>query len=204
MLRSEKTEETRVANVARCCVLLALTACATTPAPCLERAPAVPIDKRVSLYVGVRSLDEDDYEPIEDQATFGLEFSDDRRGSRMLGWEIGFMLSGDDRSAGGADVEGTTAEVYGGLHESFGTGTVRPYLGGGVSFIASKVDIAGVGEDTDSSYALYMHGGVAFDVNSSLLLGIDFRLLFGSDMDIAGVETDADYGQAAVFLGFAF
>ena len=34
--------------------------------------------------------------------------------------------------------------------------------------------------------------------------GLDLRFLFGSDLELGNVDTDADYGQLAFFLGFAF
>ncbi|MSR62603.1 MAG: hypothetical protein EXS08_09190 [Planctomycetes bacterium] len=98
-------------------------------------------------------------------------------------------------------MSGATAEFYGGVRKSFGSGSVRPLFGAGLSAIAAAVDVSGVGDDDDSSLAGYVHGGVGIDLGESLTAGIDVRLLFGSDLEIAGVSTDADYGQVALFFG---
>ena len=69
----------------------------------------------------------------------GLEFSQERPGS-AVGWELGLMASGDESTSSGIDVEGATAEVYGGVRKSFGSGSLRPVIGGGLSAIAAAVE----------------------------------------------------------------
>jgi hypothetical protein len=48
--------------------------------------------QRLVLYLGERSLDEADWEPVEDQKTFGIELSNENPDS-AVGWEIGVMVS---------------------------------------------------------------------------------------------------------------
>ena len=180
-------------------IVLGLAGCAAAPAP-IQSATR---ENRISIYLGQRNLDEDDWEPVEEQATFGLEFSRETAGS-PVGFEIGLMGSADEADFGGADVEGTTGELYGGLRKTFGGDVVRPYVGGGIAFITAEAEISGVGSDDDSSPAGYLHGGIDFDVTDSFFLGIDLRFLFASDIEIAGFETDADYVQFALVLGFVF
>src|SRR5262245_27319290 len=119
-------------------------------------------DNRISLYLGQRNLDEDDWSPVDEQATIGIEYSRETAGS-PIGFEVGFMASGDDDEEAGHDFEGATAELYGGVRKTFGQDVVRPYIGGGLSFITAAADIEGPiidDDDDDSSIAAYVHGGI--------------------------------------------
>ena len=181
----------------------ALASCAALPSAPLPQGETVSKSNRIALYVGRRDLDEDDYEPVDEQIAIGIEFSHERSGS-AIGWEIGAMGSGDEDDAGGMDVEGATVEGYAGLKKSFGDGNVRPYVGAGVSYIAAAKDLIGPGDEHDESIAGYAHGGLTIDLTQALYIGADFRALFGSDIELAGIDTDADYLQLAFVLGFAF
>jgi opacity protein-like surface antigen len=177
-------------------------------ASCSAVAPAAQTgvetrDNRVSLYLGQRNLDEDDHDPVDEQTMFGIEYSHEGAGD-PIGFEIGLMGSRDEGDVGGTDVEGTTSEIYGGVKKTFGHDVVRPYIGGGVSFIRATAEISGLDDDDDSSLAAYLHGGIGFQVSNAVILGLDARFLFGSDITLFGFETDADYGQLALFVGFAF
>ena len=160
-------------------------------------------DNRLSIYLGQRNLDQDDYAPVDEQAMIGVEFARETAGS-LVGWEVGVMGSSDEGSVAGFDVTGNTAEIYGGVRKTFGSGSVRPYVGGGLSVINSEVEVSGSGSADDESLAGYAHLGVSVDVTEAFFLGLDLRVLFGSDLSIAGVNTDADYGQLALFLGWGF
>lgn len=184
-------------------LLLALASCAAAPSPAVQEMTSAERANRISLYVGQRDLDHHDYDPVDDQGTVGLEYAHERPGS-VVGFEVGAMGSRDDEHESGLDFKGRTGEVYAGLRKSFGSDVVRGYFGAGVSYIQSKVEVEGIGDDDDTSLAGYVHGGITADVSSSMYLGLDLRFLFASDMTIAGVETDADYGQLALVLGFAF
>lgn len=185
---------------------LLFTACSAVPYAASQDAAesaTASRDNRIAIYLGQRNLDEDDYAPVDEQATFGVEFARETPGS-LVGWEVGIMGSSDDSTVAGFDVTGTTAEFYGGVRKTFGSGRVRPYVGGGLSVINSEVEVSGVGKDDDDSLAGYAHVGVSVDVTAAFFLGLDLRALFGSDMSIAGVSTDADYAQLALVLGWAF
>lgn len=179
--------------------LILLASCATVPATSATPAASIQAtdwhDNRVAFYIGQRSLD-DDYSPVEDQAAVGFEFTHEGSDS-AIGFEAGVMGSGDDHSSD----EGSTGELYAGMRKTFGRDTVRPYIGAGVSLIGVDLD-AGAIDDDDSSATAYAHVGVTIDVTSVVFVGIDARALFGSDVTLDGVDTDADYGQIAFVIGF--
>ena len=160
-------------------------------------------DNRVFLYLGQRELDEDEWSPVEEQATIGLEYVREPYES-AVGFEVGIMGSGDDDDIGGIDVEAETGEIYGGVHKTFGEDVLRPYVGAGLSFIKLEADAAGVGEDDDASAAFYAHGGLLIAASEAFFVGLDLRFLVGSDLELAGIDTDADYAQLAILIGVGF
>lgn len=195
-------------KIAAFLALAPLGACAVSPSneALVAAAESHWSDERpnhIAILLGQRSLDEDDYEPVEDQIVFGFEFWREHADD-VVGWEAGLQGSGDDGEIAGFDVEGSTGELYGGVRKSFGTGAIRPYVAAGLSVIRSEVEVDGFGSDDDTSLGLYAHGGVLFAVTPTFHVGLDLRGLFGSGMEIGGVDTDADYGQLALVLGFGF
>ena len=180
---------------------LLLASCSAVATP--EQAGAPARNHRISLYLGQRNLDEDAHDPVDEQFMFGIEYARERAGD-ALGFEIGTMNSFREDSVAGADVEGATGEIYAGVKKTFGQDVVRPYVGGGLSYITAVADGSGFDIEHDSSLAAYLHGGVGFQVSDRVVLGLDARFLFGSEVTLFGVETDADYGQLAVFIGFGF
>jgi len=195
---------------ARSLPLFVLAACAST-GPGQEPYAASGAVQRAALYVGQRSLDEGDWEPVEDQATLGLEYSREDPAA-PVGWELGLFASQDDadeRFAGiDFEVDGRTTELYGGVRKTFGSESrVRPYVGGGLSLIDARIEVKALGDTEDGdddSIAGYLHGGLLFDLTESGYAGVDLRILVGSDIEIDGVEGDADYEQLALVVGFAF
>lgn len=194
---------------ASCCVFLGslvATGCSALPSSSSSARLDEWRENHVTVYVGGRALDEGDYDPVDKQGVLAVEYAHERRDD-PIGFEVGVAGSDDEDESGGLKVEGTTSEIYGGIRKTFGDGEVHPYLGGGVALIRSEVEVRSGGShasDDDASGALYVHGGVGFDVTPTFLLGLDLRFLFGSDLELGGVDTDADYGQLAIFASFGF
>lgn len=156
---------------------------------------------RASFYLGSRSLDEDDWRPVEDQGVFGAEFS--HRVS-TVGWEVGVLGSRDESKSAGQTIEGTTSELYGGLRMSFGDQVVRPYVGAGATLLRAKLDVKNGPDDDDGTLGAYAHAGFTVDVFPRAYVGLDARWVFGSDVELNGNSRDVDYRQLALIVGFAF
>ncbi|MBL8858006.1 MAG: outer membrane beta-barrel protein [Planctomycetes bacterium] len=156
---------------------------------------------RATFYLGQRSLDDDDWSPVEDQGTFGLEFS---HRVNVVGWEVGFMGSRDSGRSGGTKFDGKMNELYGGLRVGFGDNVVRPYVGVGVSLFTSELKASGSNTDDDTGVGAYAHGGVTVDLNPSVYVGLDLRALLGPELSVSGFDRDTDYRQIALVFGFAF
>jgi hypothetical protein len=192
-------------------VLLALSACSAVPTAAWQEPHENP-DRptRVGLYLGQRNLDEDDYEPVDEQVMLGLEFVHEAADS-VVGWEFGLAGSADEETVQilgeDVDVEATTGEVYAGIRKSIGSGRFRPYIGGGVAYIQSELEVStplGSADVDDGSIAGYLHVGVSFDLTPGFFIGVDLRALLGSDVEYEGFESDADYEQLALTIGGAF
>lgn len=189
-------------------------ACATTPSPS-ELSPTGEVrNSKVDLYLGARSLNENDWSPVEDQTTVGLEYVHEGLDA-PIGFELGLFVSEKSKEnvvvgGGTADITGKTGELAAGVHKTFlrDGGRIHPYVGGGLAAIQAKLraddSAGGSASDDDTSGALYVHGGVEFDLGPAFLIGLDLRLLGGSSVTLFGVNGDADYAQLALVLGARF
>lgn len=180
---------------------------ATGPAAARTAARSSPAEhhaNRLAFYLGGRKLDEDLYAPVDEQGVFAIEYARETPGS-AVGFELGLQGGREQDEVLGTDVESTTSELYLGLRKSVPTGSlVRPVFGAGLALVATSIDVAGFGDDEDASLAGYAHAGVLFDLTESFFLGLDLRGLFGSDIELAGLDGDADYAQLALAIGFSF
>ncbi|HZL99475.1 MAG TPA: porin family protein [Planctomycetota bacterium] len=162
--------------------------------------------RHITILLGERMLDDDDWDPVEDQLALGVEL-DGTDPSTGHGYEVGLTSSYDEDDVGPVDVEGSTFDIYGGYRHTFRPDpAVHPYLSAGLAWIFGEVELDGPGptpDDDDSSLGAYVRAGIGFDLNERTRLGIDYRHLFLSDVDILGID-DIDFDQLALTLGFAF
>jgi opacity protein-like surface antigen len=181
---------------------------AVAPAP---RAPAAQLEqmssRHVTLLFGERMLDEDDWDPVEDQLAGGVEV-DGTDPSSGHGYEVGLTYSQDDDDVGPVDVTGSTFDVYGGYRYTFRPDAheIHPYLSAGLAVIRAEVEVDGPGfdnSDDDVSPGAYVRAGIGFDLSDRTRIGVDYRHMFLTDVDIGGIS-DADFDQIMVTLGFAF
>lgn len=182
-------------------------------AVCAAPPPAAAQDGvgNVRLLVGARAFDEDDWEPVDEQLGLGLEL-DWRPGGSQVGFELGVSVSEEDDDAfvqglGVVDAEASFLELYGGVRGTFGEDVVQPFVGAGLTYLVADLEVSALGasaSEDEGSLGLYAHGGVSFAVGEHVSLGLDARVVLGTEMDFAGFEVDADYFQLGGFLGFGF
>jgi len=152
--------------------------------------------RSINLFVGERELDDSAWKPVEDQESIGIDV--EFESPSAVGWEAGVFAS-DDSSG---NLDGSTLELFGGLHKSF-AGTyarVRPYLAGGLSAVQSELEGPGFSEN---DLCIYLRAGVSIWITDMVSFGLDWRRLFGTRADLGSVE-DVDYQQFSLVLGFAF
>lgn len=186
----------------------------TPPAP--EPVEAAPSEDgmtgNTNFFIGQAWL-QDQWAPIDEPASFGFE-TDFGPKKSWIHVALGFNIAGDSQEVPGT-LFGESGDVGVGFLE-FSAGflihpvkkaPVRPYIGGGIvrTFAGIGSDWAfGSGGDTDSTFGFYGNAGVFFMVGDSFHIGIDGRIVRGTDVSFSGFDTDVDYEQASLLLGFSW
>lgn len=157
--------------------------------------------------LGARQFGDDDYwSPLDEQGVLAVEFAHEPPGA-PVGFELGCALAGATDSINNFDRTAAEVELYGGFRKTFfREGALRPYLGAGLSLVSVAEEdetVIGSLDDDDASAGLYVHGGLELAVGDAFSLGLDARVLTGTDVELFGVSTDADYTQFALFFGWS-
>ena len=166
---------------------------------------------RVAFQAGVRQLDEDDWEPLENQTLIGVEGVVLDRDTG-LGGELGFDYSWDDDDAIAFglpfEFEGEVWTLYGGLRQTFFVGErLQPYVAFGAALARAEIEASTGGasaSDDDTTVGLYVRGGADVFVTDTFFLGVDLRYLLGTEVEFEGVEGDVDGLVLAGRLGWSF
>jgi opacity protein-like surface antigen len=149
---------------------------------------------------------ESDFEPVDQQFTVGWGMSQDLQASGLT-YEAGVQVGRDTGTVSGVAVSYTNLEFYGGPRYEFVLDKVHPYLSGGVSLLSADLEgsqwFVSVSDD-DSSFGLYVGGGVDLDVGESMFLGVGLRQTFAHEVTLFGGDGDADFTQFFVRIGSSF
>jgi len=159
----------------------------------------------VNFFLGQKTLDKDDWEPVDKQPEFGV-LVDFKQQSWPVSIALDFLGSKDETTIAGINVEGNTAELDFGVRKIWDTenSTIRPYIGGGVAFIRAEVKGTlspfTVSVD-DSGAGLWIGGGIYWTLNQSFNLGLDLRYS-QADVTLAGTDVKAGGTHAGILLGY--
>ncbi len=181
-------------------VVLGASGCATVASRAPVQSTAAG-SSHLSLLLGERWLDHDDWGPVDDQFVLGVGF-DMPLTAIPAQFEANVFRSKDESG----DVDGITRELSAGLRKTFDVAEqpkLHPYVGGGLSLIRGEVETPGP-DDHDTSLGLYVHGGAGWDVSPEWQVGLDLRFLFASSIELNGHHGDADYSQLAFFVSYGF
>jgi len=153
--------------------------------------------------IGGRQLEDDFFwDPNDEQFAWGLETVIGI--VHGFGFELGIMSGYAYDEVGGVDFEHVNVEGSFGLRYAHDFGRVVPYVGAGLAGLLVYQEI-GSSDFDDETLAGYAHGGVQFEVTDQFAVGVDYRRLFGSEVELSGfVPTDVDYAQLALRLSFIF
>ena len=173
-------------------------------------------DWTVDLVFGARAYEENEWAPVDSQMVAGL-LATRRFGEGGWSGELGLFRSSDDATlTNGVDLLDVEAEF---LEATFAArytfdlpdSGIEPYACIGLSWQEGTIsaDLVGGGpgssaEESDSSIGFLFGAGVAFPFADRWRFGFDLRGVVGTDLEYSGVGTNADYGQAGVFVGVAF
>ena len=166
----------------------------------------------LQLSLGSRQLDKALWTPTDEPAVGGVAFLNENPDT--IGFEFGLSLGRDSESAilpgiGVVDADLQMLELSAGVRKTFmPEQDVQPFVGVGVSLVDVDYEVSvpgfGYASDGDSTFGVYAHAGVLFPINEQVRLGIDGRILRGTDGEIAGIDGDVDYEQVALILEFRF
>ena len=171
--------------------LLALVA----PSPSLVAADA---DGHVSLFVGQKWLDSNDWHTADKQSELGVTMSFGRSDWPVsLAFDVFSSAREEDYvdpvlwNLGTARFRGATTEIAPGIRRIWNLGRTRPYVGGGMALVKASVeyDYPAVTYDAeDTTLGPWLGGGVFWRLGRWFNLGFDVRWS-SADVDL---EVDED------------
>ena len=153
----------------------------------------------VHVFLGQKFLDEDDWEPIENQFELGIDAA--LGGDDWPVWiNVGlFGSNAEDDLTVDEEVEATTTELTLGINKTWTGQQFHPYVAGGLAFVNTEVEFRddfGSVEEDDSAVGLYLQGGGYWRLGSSFNLGGMLRFT-AADVDVFG----EDFSGGGVHLG---
>lgn len=158
----------------------------------------------VNFLLGVKNLEEDDWEPVERQTEFGINV-DFKQSNWPISLAFGFSTSYDDDTVEGLYIEGITSEFYFGIKKVFNDhANVRPYMGVGLASIYAEADVELYGitvTEDDSALGIWFGGGVYFTIAPHLNLGFDVRYS-DAEVTLAGYDFEAGGLHYGVLIGY--
>jgi hypothetical protein len=167
----------------------------------------------VNLFLGAKFLEEDDWEPIDEQVEGGI-LVDFKQRRFPLSIAIDLLYSGDDQDIGvhvfgfgtfGTHVESRTTEVNIGVRKIWERSeTVRPFIGGGVALINAELESKTLGaseSDDDIGVGAWIDAGIYWTLNRQFNIGIDARWS-RAEVDLFGVTGQAGGWHIGAMAGF--
>lgn len=153
----------------------------------------------VNFFLGAKAL-EDEWEPAEEQTEFGVEID-----FRQQDWPVNIAIdifgAYGEGSLIGIDFESRTSELNVGVRKIWDKSPqVRPFIGGGVSFITGEFEGLNISDD-DSSMGFWLGGGVYWALSEHFNLGLELKVSF-AEVTIFDVDVDAGGGHFGLLIGY--
>ena len=179
------------------------------PAARAYGAPPENYDRRVEMvHVMLGEMDMSDssfWGDLDEPWSFGIEYATTTKNTGF-GPEIGFHFWGDSTGSSSSDQDLSGVEFSAGIRNTWEPGRNRPhpYLGVGGTLLAANFQEPGY-DESDGSIGVYAHAGITLPLSPGLDLGLDYRIVRGTEADLPGfVESDYDYDRLALVLGWSF
>ena len=179
----------------------------------------------VNVWFGQKSLEENDWAPVEDQTQFGVMMN-----FGNIDWPVSIAVdifqSSDDAAVDYGygygyygyyvlvdKVEGKTTEIDVGTRWIWDNhDTLKPYAGVGLAWVSGEFEVTGEIIDKqsfgsfsesvdDSAVGLWVNGGFMWRATGSFNLGLDLRYS-SADVEILGFDVDAGGLHYGVFAGY--
>lgn len=158
----------------------------------------------INALLGAKMLDEDDWEPTEDQAEVGI-LVDFKKDTWPVSIAIDYLQSEEDATMLGVGLHGETTELNFGVRKIWDQNArARPYIGGGVALISADASAAlfdiNVSED-DVAEGFWINAGVYWTLGESFNIGLDLRYSH-AEVTLFGVDAEAGGAHAGLVLGY--
>jgi len=186
--------------VSRCCIFFFFISIITIAGSEISALGQSDWTGNVNFFLGAKALDEDEWEPVEEQTEFGVEI-DFRQQNWPVSIAIDILGAADDNTFAGFDVESKTSELNIGVRKIWDKSPiVRPFIGGGVSFITGEFEAFGVSED-DSAIGFWLGGGVYWTLSEHFNLGMELKVS-SAEVTLFGVDANAGGGHFGLLIGY--
>ena len=154
----------------------------------------------LNLFLGAKALDKYEWEPTEEQDEFGVEVD-----FKQVGWPVSiaidFLSGSGEGTYLGVKFESKTSELNVGFRKIWDIfPRVRPFIGGGISFITGEFSGRGLSDD-DSAAGIWIGGGVYWTLGKHLNIGLEGKYST-ADVTLFGVDADAGGGHFGILVGF--
>lgn len=174
-------------------------------------APAHAADVNLNVYSSWRQMNDTDlWEDLEDQYSLGGMVDFAKAGS-PLHFVVGTIVGVGAKDFTNPlinDAISVENELSFGINKTWGkTGSTRPFLSGGVSFVRTEITLDAPGgdiKDDDDSLGFFVEGGVYWRLGPHFNLGLHGRILGGTSVEMFGEEGDADYWEAGPMIGWSW
>ena len=167
----------------------------------------------LNVFLGAKVLDEDEWEPVEDQDEFGIKV-DFRRQAWPVSIVIDYLSSSGDETelmfdpllgTVEFDIEGETSELNLGVRKIWDQSTyIRPFIGGGISFISAEYKGTALGitvSDSDNAVGIWFGGGVYWTLADHFNIGLE-AAFSTAEVTLFDLDADAGGGHFGVLAGF--
>ncbi len=166
-----------------------------------------------NLLLGAKAMEEDDWEPLEEQAEVAI-----RLDFREKAWPVNLSLdlvgtrAEEDAfyaipgfGTAWADIEATTSEWNLGVRKIWeGFHLVRPYVNGGLAIIHAEVEVSTLGvsvDRDDTGVGYFLGGGVYWTLAEHFNLGLDLRYSW-AEVGWDGFEGNGGGSHAGLLVGY--
>jgi len=163
----------------------------------------------VNIFLGHKRLDNNDWEPVEEQDEIGIEV-DFAKKQWPVNIAVDFMSSKDNKTISGVNREGETDEFNFGVRKIFSIEKmdIHPYFGGGLAIISGVMSttMSGVTTSVDGrDLGIWLNVGVYWTLGEHFNLGLDLRRSKAdADFNIGGTDRNVELGgrHAGMLLGY--
>jgi hypothetical protein len=153
----------------------------------------------VNFVLGNKSLDENDWEPFEDQPELAV-CSAFGKADWPVRIALDLMGSRDDRHLLGTTISGSTTEFDVGVRKIWNRNRTRPFLGGGLAFVTGRIEIGGSDIEDDGGGA-WIDGGAFWRLGKRFNIGVEARVS-RAEISIGPVDVEAGGDHIGLILGF--